>query len=255
MLSIVACKQEKKQTPATTKAVEVIETTNSYPEEINAVFTAHGGIDVWNTMRSLSYDIEKTTGIEKQTIDLKSRNDLVETATYRIGFDGNESWVLENEEGAFKGNARFYHNLMFYFYAMPFVLGDEGIHFEATTPLVFEGISYPGFKVSYEGNIGDSPNDNYFMYYDAQSKQMQWLGYTVTFGKDEASEKISYIRYTDWANFNGLTLPNSLTWYTVEEGEITVARNTYNFSNIKISAEKVDGSIFEKPMKAVVPEQ
>ena len=51
---------------------------------------------------------------------------------------------------AIKGIPKFYYNLMFYFYAMPFILADDGIVYEDVKPLDIEGKSYPGIKISYE---------------------------------------------------------------------------------------------------------
>jgi len=256
LLVFTACKQTKKESSEVETVIkEEVIPTRAYPADIAAIFEAHGGVEAWNKMNSMSFEMVKEGGNEKQTIDLKSRNDLVETPTHTIGFNGEKSWLLEKEAGSYKGNARFYHNLMFYFYAMPFVLADDGINFEKADAITYDGKTYPGIKVSYDANIGDSPNDNYFLYYDEATKQMQWLGYTVTFGKDEASTKVSYIRYNDWGTHNGLILPNSMTWHKVEEGEIKDAAATRTFTNITVSSDTVDTSMFATPEGAVVPEQ
>ncbi|NER15993.1 DUF6503 family protein [Spongiivirga citrea] len=256
LLMFTACKQEQKESSTVETAVaEKVKPSKVYPADVAAIFNAHGGLETWKKMNSMSFEIVKEDGNEKQTIDLKSRNDLIETPSHTIGFDGTKSWLLEKEAGTYKGNARFYHNLMFYFYAMPFVLADDGINFEKADPITFEEKIYPGIKVSYNAHIGDSPNDNYFLYYDEATKQMQWLGYTVTFGKDDTSTNVKYIRYSDWGDHGGLILPNSMTWHKVEEGAIKEAVSTRTFANINVSKETVDAKIFEVPEGAVVPEQ
>ena len=53
---------------------------------------------------------------------------------------------------------------MFYFYAMPFILADDGIIYEDVAALKFEGKSYPGIKISYESGVGESPEDEYILY-------------------------------------------------------------------------------------------
>ena len=53
---------------------------------------------------------------------------------------------------------------------MPFVLGDPGIQYSKAKDLKFEGKSYTGFKISYGDNIGDSPDDNYFVYIDKKTQ-------------------------------------------------------------------------------------
>ena len=131
-----------------------------------------------------------------------------------------------------------------YFYAMPFIVGDDGIIYEEAEALTFEGKTYPGVLISYDAGVGLSPNDQYILYYDADSGQMQWLAYTVTFGKDEKSKKFSYIRYNDWQNLNGLALPKSISWYKFEEGKPTELRNTVEFADVVVSEEAPDNSMF-----------
>lgn len=249
MLFFSACKEKS----TSQNEVEVKEEIKlpDYPQELNAVFEKHGGIRNWKNMKSLGFEIVKPNGNEKQTIDLVSRNDLIETEKYTIGFDGNDSWILQ-DSAYYKGNARFYHNLMFYFYAMPFVLGDDGISYEKTEDLVFEDVNYPGYKISYNDNIGDSPDDNYFIYYNKSDNTMAWLGYTVTYGKGEASNNVSYIRYNDWKLINGLLLPNAISWFQSKDGKLMEPRNTLIFENIKLSDERPNSELFKKPEGAEI---
>lgn len=233
--------------PKTAKSAAVSAT--NYPADINAVFEKHGGIRTWAKMKTLYFEMEKPDGNEKQTIDLQTRYDLIETPKATIGYDGTDSWVLEKGE-TYKGKARFYHNLMFYFYSMPFVLGDKGIKYEKTTDLTFEGKTYSGYKISYEAKVGDSPDDNYFLYFDAATHRMEWLGYTVTFGSNKPSDKVNFIRYNDWKTVNGLVLPNSLSWYKVENGVPTTVRNKVNFVNVKAMETPTPKAAFAKPEQA-----
>ena len=206
-------------------------TTSTYPENITKIFDAHGGIDHWNTMKTLSFTMEKPDGKEVTTTDLKSRAEVIDTPNYTLGSDGNTLWLIEKDGKEYTGNAKFYKGLMFYFYAMPFIVGDNGIMYEDTKPLEFEGKSYPGILISYEAGIGTSPDDQYIIYYDAETGQMQWLGYTVTFGKDQ-----------------------SVDWYLYENNLPTKKRNTVEFTNVKISQETPEASMFIKPEGAKIIE-
>ncbi|MFK7950502.1 MAG: hypothetical protein AB8G11_23145 [Saprospiraceae bacterium] len=184
-----------------------------YPENIQAVFEKHGGLEQWNKMNTLSYIINKDGKTEYQIIDLKNRRERIEAETFKTGFDGENYWL--EADTSYKGDAIFYHNLMFYFYAMPFVLADEGINYEIADTLVFDGKTNIGILITYGENIGVSPEDEYILYYDIETNQMSWLAYTVTYFDEENAEKkakkYGWIRYDDWKEFNGLVLPNSLT--------------------------------------------
>lgn len=235
-ITLIACATEKK---------------NNFPDELGKVFETHGGIEKWKSMQSLSYEIPKDSTSEKHVIDLWARRDRVETPGYAMGFDGKEVW-LKDENQLFKGNALFYHNLMFYFYAMPFVLADEGINYTKAADLSFEGKTYPGYQISYNSGVGASPDDEYFIYYNPDTYKMEWLGYTVTFFEGKKSDDVHWIRYNNWQEINGLLLPVSLKWYNYENGLPTTLRNELPFSAVTLSETPVNESLFAKPEGAVV---
>ena len=229
-------------------------TTSIYPENITKVFKAHGGIDKWNQMRSLVFEIEKPDGNEKTTTALKSRKSLIETKQYTLGYDGKQVWLEETEEKAYKGNPKFYYNLMFYFYGMPFVLADDGITYEDVEPLEVEDVKYPGIKISYEAGVGESPEDEYILYYDEATNKMAWLGYTVTYFSKEKSKEFHFIKYAEWQNANGLVLPSKLVWYEADGFKIGKKRSEMKFVNVLVSATKPKDSIFGKTDEATVVE-
>ncbi|RZN82205.1 MAG: hypothetical protein EVB11_09450 [Winogradskyella sp.] len=250
----VACKNETKSETVVEEVKKEDITTSVYPENITKVFDAHGGIDNWNKMKTLSFTMNKPNGAEVTTTNLKTRAELIDTPTYAAGFDGRTLWVNEKDGNEYKGNAKFYKGLMMYFYAMPFIVGDDGIIYEDAEPLTFEGKTYPGVLISYDAGVGISPNDQYIVYYDAASGQMQWLAYTVTFGKQEKSKRFSYIRYDNWQTLNGLALPKSISWYTVEEGQPTELRNTVEFADVVVSEEAPKDAMFGMPKGAKIIE-
>ncbi len=230
-------------------------TTSIYPENISKVFKAHGGIDTWNTMQSLVFEMKLPEGKEKTTTALKSRTSLIETEKFKIGFDGEHVWLKQEDSLAYKGNAKFYYNLMFYFYAMPFILADDGIIYENTEPLVFEGKSYPGIKISYESGIGESPEDEYVLYYDPETNKMAWLSYTVTYFSKEKSKEFKFIKYSDWQTVAGVLLPETLIWYNYENNAPTTKRDEgLKFTNIKLSSEKPNAELFKVPEGATLVE-
>lgn len=245
LIIVMSCNQ---QSPDNAPTIDL----NKYPEALQKIFTHHGGLDKWQKMNALSYEIEKEEGNEKHKIHLKDRRERIEASNFTTGFDGTNIWV--EADTSYKGNPVFYHNLMFYFYAMPFVLADDGIIYSETTPLIFEEKTYPGIKIAYDTDVGVSPEDEYFIYYDPTTFEMAWLGYTVTYFSKEKSKDLHWIRYNDWKNFNGLLLPNSLTWYQYENGLPTEARNTRKFVNVSVSETAFEDSVFEKTTGAKVVE-
>ena len=243
LIIAVSCKNETNpnyQKEIDSKLIEEV-----FPDELGKVFDTHGGLDTWRTAQILSFN----KGEEVHTVDLSSRKTLINTPEYTLGFNGKEVWLHEEVSGSFKGNPDFYYNLYFYFYAMPFVLADNGIVYEEVKALTFKGIKYPGIKISYEANIGTSPDDNYIIYYHPESYKMEWLAYTVTFNSKETSEKYNIIRYNAWENVEGLVLPKEITWYNKDENGIPTepARPATIFTLPLLSEGKLSDSFFEKP--------
>ncbi|MGC1206079.1 MAG: DUF6503 family protein [Flavobacteriaceae bacterium] len=252
-LFIVAVSCKNKTTPTVDYSEEKLDVTTSiYPENITKVFNAHGGLDTWNTMKSLEFTMKKPDGDEITTTDLKNRSSLIEMPNHMIGFDGETVWLKNKDTAQYKGNPKFYYNLMFYFYVMPFILADDGINYEDVDPLVFEDKIYPGIKISYESGVGESPEDEYILYYDSQTHQMTWLGYTVTYFSKEKSKEFHFIKYSNWQTVDGLALPETLTWYNYENNLPTTKRNDLQFTDIKLSKETPDADIFEVPEGATI---
>jgi hypothetical protein len=241
----VSCKNQAKKDLKKEANIEVKK--ESFPAELGKVFEAHGGLNDWKKAQTMSFN----KGEEIHTVDLHSRKTTINTPKYSLGFDGKEVWLDETEKETYKGNPEFYYNLYFYFYAMPFVLADKGIMYKKVADLVFEGTNYPGYKVSYKKNIGTSPDDNYRVYYNPNTHQMEWLAYTVTFTSKEANDNYHLIKYNSWGNTGGLVLPTEITWYKTTKNGLPLepARPATVFTLPLISKVKLGASFFEKPVK------
>ncbi|WP_165733550.1 DUF6503 family protein [Polaribacter sp. 20A6] len=241
----ISCKNEPKKEVEKGNIVAI--KTENFPEELGKVFEAHGGIDTWRNAEILSFK----KGEEVHTINLQSRINVINAPNYAVGFDGKNVWLDEAEEGTFKGNPAFYHNLFFYFYAMPFVLSDEGITYEKIAPLTFDGVDYPGYKMSFKSDVGSSPDDNYKLYFNVETHQMEWLAYTATFMSKKPSDKFNIIKYGKWNNVSGLILPSEITWYKKDENGVPTepARPAAVFTDASINKNNLTDSFFEKPIK------
>ncbi len=253
MLLLASCRENSKPATETAETPEAVEELSKaeYPEALDKVFDAHGGLQLWRSMKSLVYEIPKGDFNEVHTINLHSRKDRVETPAYSMGFDGKDVWILD-PDGTYEGDPVFYHNLMFYFYAMPFVLADDGIIYKETEDLVFEGKNYPGIAIGYQDNVGTTPKDEYFIHFDPDTNRMSWLGYTVTYRTGEKSENVKWIRYGDWQETQGVLLPKALTWYDYDERTIKEPKNTVLFENASLDTEAKGDDVFEMPSDAEI---
>ncbi|MEM9897134.1 MAG: DUF6503 family protein [Bacteroidota bacterium] len=244
---IAACSQTQNQEEENSQAVQEYTAPQHHSASLTAVFDAHGGFENWASMKHLSY----VKGEEKTITNLQNRKIRIESPSQTIGYNGKDVWVLPDSIDA--SRARFYHNLYFYFYAMPFVVGDPGAIYEDVPEREIKGKSYKGIKVSYEQNIGDAPDDNYILWYDPVTNQMEWLMYTVTYGKEGPSDKYSLIQYGGWTSFDGLQLPTSLQWHQFANDEVGGPRgNPAIFEEVMLSDEAPGSTLFEMPEGAQV---
>ncbi|GAA3572050.1 DUF6503 family protein [Snuella lapsa] len=220
---------------------------NQFPKAITKVFKAHGGLALWHKMHSLEFKIQKQKGYEVTLTDLRRRKSFIDLPHHSIGYDGTKVWLLNKDTIDYKGNPKFYHNLMFYFFAMPFVLADDGIMYSEAKPLVYEGKEYPGVKITYNSGVGESPDDEYILYYDPNSYQMVWLAYTVTYFSKEKSKTYHFIKYDTWQSVEGLKVPKTLIWFNYEKNLPTTERNRVEFKEVKFLEAPPEAAVFEKP--------
>lgn len=245
---IISCKNESDKNTDETAITQPEQLRKDYPSSLSQVFEAHGGIENWNKWKTLKFKIDQDEGSEMTTIDLKKRYSLIETEKFKLGFDGTDAWI-DQDSTYFKNDPIFYHNLMFYFYAMPFVLGDDGIIYSEAEPLTFKGVSYPGIRISYKDGVGASSKDEYILYYDQESHKMQWLGYTVTYFSKEKGKDLHYIKYDQWQNVNNVLLPKALQWYNFENDSVPTMRNEVQFKDVELMEKEMQKDRFVKPSK------
>lgn len=243
VITIYSCKNEPKNEIKKNDPKEVKQ--DKFPKELGKVFQVHGGLDTWQKIKVLSFN----KGDEVHTADLQTRKTVINHPNYSLGFDGNEVWISQDST-YFKGNPTFYYNLHFYFYAMPFVLADNGIIYEKVAAITFENKTYPGIKISYEANVGVSPDDNYIIYYNPETYQMEWLAYTVTFRTKKPSDSYNILKYNKWENVNGLILPKEILWYKKDEkGNPKEIAGTPTEYTLPLASEaKLADSFYQKPV-------
>ena len=241
ILIIAACSSQEQQSDQ-----ETYSPPSHHTEALTKVFNAHGGYENWSQQKSLSYN----KGDESTLTDLQNRKILLQSSERTIGFDGTNVWIAPDSLDA--GRARFYHNLYFYFFAMPFVVGDPGAYYEELPQKEINGRTYGGIKVSYNQGVGDAPDDNYIIWYDPETFQMEWLMYTVTYRSGEPSDRYSLIKYENWQNFSGTVLPQKIAWYQYQNDSVGDMRSEAIFENIELSKIAPDSALFAMPDNAKI---
>lgn len=259
--SFSACKNDKKYTAEdpgvagveldSTQVSETkeVEKAKEYPTPLLAVFAAHGGLDHWKKMNNLCFEMKGKNGNEIHTISLPDRKTKIESKDWSIGYDGKGVWLLKHELG-YEGNPVFYHNLMFQFYAMPFILAEPETNYSPLEPTILDGKVYHGYEVTFNSGVGNSPKDEYKLFFNPQTNKMAWLAYTVTFMDQKKSDDWHYIKYDKWQEVNGLQLPEKITWWNVENGKPHDEEMDIKFDKITATETMLDASVFKKPAEA-----
>jgi hypothetical protein len=222
---------------------------SKYPEAMQKVLAQHGGMENWKKMSGLQYRLNE----EVHTIDLDNRRDKIVSPDYQLGFDGTDYWV--EADTSFKRNPAFYHNLYFYFYAMPFVLADDGIIYSETPPITVDSITYPGVRIAFKDGVGQVSKDEYILHFHPETHQMAWLGYTVTYYSKEKGNKFSWINYKNWDTFNGVVLPTELEWYKQTDGVFEPKGKSQIFEEILLQEASFADEKFAKSENAKVVEE
>ena len=225
------------------------------PLKLEMALEAHGGLDRWQTYKGLEYDLAvqrgKESTLEHSVLDLQHRYERIMYSTYEMGYDGEEYWYHADSIPEDHPDPRFYVNLQFYFFALPFVLGDPGINYEDIGQRSFQGKDYEVVKITYKEGIGAASKDQYFLYLDPESHMLKLLLYSVTYFNAENASKYNAAIYEEWQEVKGLKVPAKMTSHKwdAEKEEIGEVRYVKSFSNVQFSLKAPPKELFAKPKK------
>ena len=232
------------------KNVSKEEVINSHTSRLPPILAkgimAHGGIEKWNAFQTVSYELQTSSNNQEQIIDLHTRKVRITDSLFVLGYDGDQVWVSPNLKSFGNGSPRFYHNLYFYFFAMPYVLTDSGIKYEDLGEQTIAGKTYHAVKVSYDEGVGDSSEDFYIAHFNPKTGLMELLLYTVTYFTKESNKKYNALFY-DWQEVNGLQVAKSIKGYKYDSGRLGDFRYEAFFNDVKFSKKIPSEDLFSIP--------
>ena len=214
---------------------------------------AHGGLDTWQSFLSLEFDLVQGEKREHHIVDLQNRDVLIRGSSYSIGYHNGDAWVLSPTE-EYAGSPRFYSSLFFYFFGIPFVLDDPGVHAEVLPSATTAGGEVDRIKVSYDPGIGESPDDFYVANFNAESGLLEYVMYTVTYRSNAPSDNFNAQRYVEWQEVDGLLVPKQIDGYQWDEetNDFGDKRGETYFENVVFSKTRPDSAMFEMPEGGVI---
>ena len=220
--------------------------------EFSAVLEAHGDWKKWYNAKAESYAmIHETLMIEENTfVNMESRKIRISNPEFEIGFDGNQTWVSPDRE-AYKGKSvRFYHNLYFYFYNIPFVFTDPGVTVTKVEDKSVNGKKYATLQATFSPNTGSSPEDQFFMLINSETNRLEYLLYIMSDSGIE-NPPLNALKYEDYRDSDGVYFPRILTGYSFENDSTKNLKYQVIFDDPLLMDEEFDSELFEKPDQAV----
>jgi hypothetical protein len=223
------------------------------PSSLQESLEAHGGIEEWVKYGTLSYTIASKGIPEKHLIDLNSRKVLITTdSTFTMGFDGQDVWVSPNLAAYPGSSATFYHNLVFYFFSLPFVVADPGVNHNALPDITFDGVAYSRISITFGSDVGESPDDQYILWFRKSDNLLSMINYSVTYFDVANASKFNAMVYDEWQTVNGLKVPKKWTSYKWENDSLGDKRGATLITDVSFQAEAPDATLFEKPEAAEI---
>ncbi len=248
-ISLIACQNKSKEVSTEAETIsETVETpvTNEerFTESIEKAhykedFTQKDAVqfDIYLNFggaNRLDATITMLTNSTKIRIDKKDGSSLL--------YNGKEVYLSPSETN--ERGARFDMFTWTYFFALPYKLNDKGTVWNLLDDLALEEKTYKAAKLSFEGSIGDAPDDWYVVYADKESNLVTAAGYIVTFGGNavENAEKDPHaIKYSNYEKIDGVPIAKTWTYYewTTENG-FTNEIGDATLSNIKFITPEVN---------------
>ena len=219
---------------------------------------AHGGLERWNAAPSVSWvDVWSSAGGEpgppsRIQVEQGARRAILEVGDgMKMAWDGEKAWS-SNWQAPYP--PRFYALLNYHFLNLPFVVHDPGVVLSeiGTARLPGDSTEYRTVKVTYEGGVGDTPNDYYVLYIHPETHRLHANEYIVSYsallpeGVEHTPPRI--LVYDEYTEVDGLVVPAKFTIYEEEAAYAACEIGEWSFT------EPFDPAGLEMPEGAVVDE-
>jgi hypothetical protein len=231
--------------------------------QLESTYREHGGLRTWRFFGAAEYDLTWQTGDkparkEHHLIELRQRRILVKADSYTIGFDGTDCWVSPDLAALQGPPARFWVSTPFYFFGIPFVFADDGVKIESLGTKPFRGRDHNVFKVTFDKQVGDTPDDDYVVYVDRISHAVRLVHYIVTYPNLRGDKPVAELErhalvYEDWRSADRLIAPYKASFYNWKNDDIQGDPiGSLTFENVRFRRVPPDLKTFMQPKQAEV---
>ncbi|MFK7937223.1 MAG: DUF6503 family protein [Saprospiraceae bacterium] len=246
LLTLAFACGESATTVTTTNTETPPPAQKEFPAFFQKILNAHGGLERWNAMNTLKFTVAPADYV----VDLQTRKETIaEEGKYTFGNDGDKVWITPHRDSFPSKQPRFMKNLRFYFVAIPFVFADDGVNLEDQGMQTINEKEYQVTRISFGENVGDAPEDEYYMYVDPTNSKIDFITYSVTYFDQQKSTKFNALKY-EWADANGILFPTKMLGYKWENNELGEMRYERVVSNTSFSKDKMEDGYFAIPAGA-----
>ena len=196
----------------------------SAAEIVDRMVAAHGGMDLWASAATVSFEDEfrigetETAPPSRVTVEQGPRRAYIDfpgTPT-RLSWDGERAWS-ENWGGPYP--PRFLALLNYHFLNLPWLARDPGVQLGEPdrARLWDDPLDYVTIRITYGEGVGDTPKDYYVLYIHPATYELKATEYIVTYssllpeGVEASSPHI--LVYDSYERVNGLLVPSHYTIY------------------------------------------
>lgn len=208
---------DKQQSENDTTQIVLVKDINPFAAEIEKAHQAN----LWNSKKIFKCNLEMYFGGKLRfkgvlyTNPSATKSRLESEDGKLMVFDGQNAYISPDTSTYTK--TRFDVLTWPYFLAAPYKLSDDGTKIETQGVRLLNNVPYDAAKLSFDANIGDTPDDWYILYKDKQTNLLSAMAYIVTYNKSEevANADPHCITYESFVDFEGIpiaTVWNFWTW-------------------------------------------
>lgn len=218
---------------------------------------AHGGWQPWLSARSAEYDWERP-GAGPQDPPRRARVRLdphggrvridEEGTGWVQAWDGGEAWA-EPADAPSEMPARFLTRTEHYWFALPWKLADTGASLELLPDEERDGERYRRVRVTYAPGVGDTPQDWYIYYFNADTGLLKKAVFTVTFfGSDPEQGGFApvYGEWSDYVQADGLKVASRRRFALWNEGSPSAFEHEDRLLNLRVSRQPLPDAVFQR---------
>jgi hypothetical protein len=219
---------------------------------------AHGGWEAWMNARSADYqweypesDPKKPWARARVRLDLHGGRARIEEAAsgWVHGWDGREAWS-DPADAPVETPARFLTRTEHYWFGLPWKLADEGVRLELLEDEERGGRKFRRVRVTYAEGAGDTPQDWYIYYFDAETGLLGHAVFIVSYFGLEPGRADYAPAYGEWSEYveaGGLkvaSLRRFASWNDGKPGDFTYQDR---LSDVRVSPQPLPDGAFNRP--------